>query len=131
MRLPRLWRRWVAVVAVVLVLAVAAVRSLDSPSWIYYYRVVDGHTLVVGTVTGPGAWTRVTSVTETPLTVTITVSSLLVQLGPGAAFGIPVESTAKLSDPIASRTVMDGSSGLPVQRTHCLPPAYFAPGCTP
>jgi hypothetical protein len=131
MRPPRLWRRWVAVVAVVLVLAVAAVRSLDSPSWIYYYRVVDERTLVVGTVTGPGAWTRVTSVTETPVTVTITVSSLLVQFGPGAAVGVPVESAAKLHDPIASRTVIDGSSGLPVQRTHCLPPAYFAPGCTP
>jgi hypothetical protein len=131
MRLPRLWRRWVVVVATVLVLAVAAVRSLDSPSWIYYYRVVDERTLVVGTVTGPGAWTRVTSVIETPSTVTITVSSLLVQLGPGTAVGVPVESTAKLRDPIASRTVIDGSSGLPVQRTHCLPPAYFAPGCTP
>lgn len=131
MRLPRLWRRWVVVAAVVLVLGVAAVRSLDSPSWIYYYRVVDEHQLVVGTVTGPGAWTRVTSVTETPLTVTITVSSLLVQLGPGAAMGVAVESTAMLRDPIASRTVIDGSSGLPVQQTHCLPPAYFAPGCTP
>ena len=74
MRLPRLWRRWVAVVAVILVLAVAA-------------------TLVVGTVTGPGAWTRVTSVTESPSTVTITVSSLLVQLGPGAAVGVPAKST--------------------------------------
>ena len=128
---PRLWRRWVVVAVTVLVLAVVAVRSLDSPSWIYYYRVVDEHTLVVGTVAGPGAWTRVTSVIETPSTVTITVSSLLVQLGPGSAAGVPVESTAKLRDPIASRTVIDGSSGLPVQGTHCLPPSYFAPGCTP
>lgn len=131
MRLPRLWRRWVAVVAVVLVLAVAAVHSLDSPSWIYYYRVVDEHTLVVGTVTGRNAWTRVASVVETPTTVTITVSSLSIQLGPGSTVGIPVESTVKLRDPIASRTVIDGSSGLSVQRTHCLPPVYFAPGCTP
>jgi hypothetical protein len=131
MRLPRLWRRWVAVVAVVLVLAVAAVHSLDSPSWIYYYRVVDERTLIVGTSAGPGAWTRVTSVIETPSTVTITVSSLVVQLGPGTAVGVNAESTAKLRDPIAGRTVIDGSSGLPVQRTHCLPPSYLAPGCTP
>ena len=131
MRLPSLWRRWALLVVVVLVLVVAAVRGLDSPSWIYYYRVVDEHTLVVGTVTGPGAWTRVTSVIETPTAVTITVSSLLVQLGPGTAVGVPVESTATLRDPIASRTVLDGSSGLRVQQTRCLPPAYFAPGCTP
>jgi hypothetical protein len=131
MRLPRLWRRWVIVIATVLILGVAAVRSLDSPSWIYYYRVIDERTLIVGTVTGPGAWTRVTSVTETPSTLTITVSSLLVQLGPGAAVGVAVETTANLRDPIAGRTVIDGSSGLPVQRTDCLPPTYLAPGCTP
>ena len=82
MRLPSSRRRWIAL-AVVLVLVFAAVRLLTGASWIYYYRVVDDQTLVVGTVTGPGAWTRVTSVTETPSTVTITVSSLLIQLGPG------------------------------------------------
>jgi hypothetical protein len=130
MRLPRRWRRLIALVAVV-ILAVVAIRSLDSPSWIFYYRAVDDHTLVVGTVTGPGAWTRVTSVMETPSTVTITVSSLLVHIGAGTASGVPVESTATLRDPIGSRMVIDGSSGLPVQRTHCLPPAYFAPGCSP
>ena len=131
MRPARLARRWVVVVAIGLVLAVLAVRSLDSPSWISYYRVVDERTLVVGTVAGPGAWTRVTSVIETPSTVTVTVSSLFVRVGPGTAEGVPVESTVTLHDPIAGRTVMDGSSRLPVQRTHCLPPSYLAPGCTP
>jgi hypothetical protein len=115
MRLPRARRRWIAV-AVVLVLVVTAVRLLDSASWIYYYRVVDDQTLVVGTVEGPGAWTRVTSVSETPSTITITVSSLLFRPGPGTAVGVPVESVAKLHDPIAGRTVLDGSSGLPVLR---------------
>ena len=124
------WRRLIALGAVV-VPAVGAIRSLDSPSWIFYYRVVDDHTLVVGTVTGPGAWTRVTSITETPSTVTITVSSLVVQIGAGTASGVHAESTATLRDPVGSRTVIDGSSGLRVQPTHCLPPAYFAPGCSP
>lgn len=129
MRLPSFRRRWV-VVAVILVLVVMAVRLLDSASRIDYYRVSDDRTLIVGTVTGPVAWTRVTSVVETPSTVTITVSSLSIQLGPGTALGYPVESVAKLHDPVASRTVIDGSSGLAIQRTHCLPPSYFAPGCT-
>ena len=128
MRLARVRRRWIAV-AVVLILVIATVRLLDSASWIYYYRVVDDQTLVVGTVTGPGAWTRVTNVTETPATVTIIVSSFLIQFGPGPAVGGPVESFAMLHDPIGSRTVIDGSSGLPVPRTRCLPPAYAAPGC--
>ncbi|HEX2754185.1 MAG TPA: hypothetical protein VHM48_01905, partial [Candidatus Limnocylindrales bacterium] len=91
----------------------------------------DEHSLVVGTATGPGAWTRVTSVTETPTTVTITVNALMVQLGPAAAYAVPVEITASLHDPIGDRTVIDGSTRLVVQRTRCLPPAYIAPGCTP
>lgn len=115
--------------SIALVLVVAAIRLLDSAAWIDYYRVDDEQTVVVGTVTGPGAWTRVTSVTETPSTVTITVSSLLLQIGPGSAVGVPVESVAKLHDPIGSRTVIDGSCGLPVLRTRCLPPTYAAPGC--
>jgi len=128
MRLPRLRRRWIAV-AVVLVLVVAAVRLLDSASWIYYYRVVDDHTLLVGTVSGQGARVRVTSVIETPTTVTITVSTFFIQLGSGTAVGIPYESVAKLHEPLGGRTVIDGSSGLPVQRADCPPPAVFAPVC--
>jgi hypothetical protein len=128
MRLPRLRRRWIAV-AVVLVLVVTAVSLLDNAEWVNYYRVVDDRTLVVGTVTGSGAWTRVTSVAETESTVTIIVRSLLFQLAPGTAVGIPVESVVKLHDPVGSRTVIDGSSGTSVVRTRCLPPAYAAPGC--
>jgi hypothetical protein len=130
MRRRWLRRRWIAVVVVVLVLVVAAARALDSPSWIYYYRVVDDHTLVVGTFESRGASTRVTNVAETAATVTVTVSSWLIQLGPGTADAVPVESAVTLRDPIGGRTVLDGSSGQAVQRTRCLPPAYFAPGCT-
>ena len=89
MRLQRVRRRWITV-AVVLLLVVMAIRALDSASWIQYYSVVDDQTLVVGTTEGPVAWTRVTNITETPSTVTITVSSLLIRLGPGTAVGIPV-----------------------------------------
>jgi hypothetical protein len=124
--LPR--RRWVLAAVVVIVL-ISTIRLLDSASSISYYRIVDDRTLIVGTVTGPGAWTRVTSVTETPSTVTITVSSFLVRLGPGTGVGVPVESFTNLHDPIGNRTVLDGSTGLPVLRTRCLPPAYAAPGC--
>lgn len=129
MRLPTLRRRWIAVVVVLVVLVVAAVRLLDSATWIDYYRVVDDQTLLVGTVSGQGAMVRVTNVTQTPTTVTITVSTFDVQLGPGTAVGIPYESVAKLQDPLGSRTVIDGSSGLPVQRATCPPPAVFAPVC--
>ncbi|MBF6606732.1 MAG: hypothetical protein IVW53_14275 [Chloroflexi bacterium] len=122
MRFPRRWRRWV-VAAVVVILVVASIRALDSVSWIRYYRVVDDQTLSVGTITGHGAWTRVTSLTETPSAVTITVSSLRLQLGPGTADGVPVVTEVALHEPIGSRTVIDGSTGLPVKPcTH--QPAY-------
>lgn len=122
-------RRWVVVALVVLLLAVVTYRLLDSPTWIYYYRVLDDRTLLAGTTTGPGAWVRVTDVVETPSTVTITVRSLYVQLGPGTAEGVTYESVAKLHEPLGSRPVIDGSSGLPVQRANCPPPAVFAPVC--
>lgn len=128
MRIRRPGRRWV-VLALVVVLVFIAYRLLDGATWIYYYRVVDDRTLVVGTVTGPGAWVRVASVTETPATVTITVSSLFIQVGPSTAGGVPYESEAQLHDPFGSRTVIDGSSGLPVERANCPPPAVFAPVC--
>ncbi len=128
MRFGRPQRRWV-VLALVVVLVFITYRVLDSPTWIYYYRVLDDRTLVAGTLTGPGAWVRVTNVTETPATVTITVSSLFIQLGPGTSGGVNYESIAKLHDPIDSRTVIDGSSGLPVGRVNCPPPDEFAPVC--
>lgn len=128
MRVPRLRRRWV-VLALVAAVVFTGYRLLDTATWIYYYRVVDDHTLVVGTVSGPGAWARVTSVTETPTTVTIIASNFFFQLGPSTAEGVGYESVAKLRDPIGGRTVIDGSSGLSVQRATCPPPAIFAPVC--
>lgn len=94
-----------------------------------YYRVVDQQIVVIGTITGAGAWTRVTGVTETPSTVTITVSSLLAPL-PGSAAGNGLEFVLKLREPIAGRAVVDGSSGLRVRWTRCLPPVFLGPGCT-
>jgi hypothetical protein len=131
MRFARRRRWWAvaAVIAIVAVLVFAGYRSLDNPSWIYYYRVVDDLTVVAGTISGPGATVGVTNVTETPSTVTITVSTFLFELGPQAGVGYPYESVAKLQDPLEGRTVIDGSSGLPVQRATCPPPAYFAPVC--
>ena len=108
--------------AVVLFLAVAAVRLLDRGSAMYYYRVIDDRTLAVGTIEGTHAWTRVTSVVETPTTVRITVNSINIQLGPGTAVGIPVESIVTVRDPVGDRIVVDGTSGSVVQPRRCPPP---------
>ena len=94
----------------------------------YYARVVDDHTLVIGTVSGPGVWTRVTSVQEASDRVVIGVSSLRAPL-PGTGDDV-TELTVHLVELIGAKTVIDANTGLDVPRTHCLPPAYLAPGCT-
>ena len=122
----RLRRRWV-VAAILVALLLGAIRLQDQPTTIYYYRLADEQTLVVGTTVGPWAWMRVTSVNETPSTVTITVSSLLAPMG--GSYG-RLELLVKLAAPLGSRAVVDGGTGLPIPRTRCLPPSYGAPGCT-
>jgi hypothetical protein len=117
MLIRRRWRR-VVVIGVVLVLMVLSARAADNTSPIEYYRVVDDQTLTVGTITGHNAWTRATGVTETPSSVTITVSSFLLGLG-GTADGVPAVSEVKLHDPIGGRTVIDGFTGQTVKQcTH-------------
>ncbi len=112
-RVSRLRPRWV--VLIVLILAFAAVRLADQGTPIHYYRVIDDHTLILGTVTGPWRWTRITTAVETTSLVTVGVSSLSAPL-PG--FGDDVdELKVTLRGPIGGRTVIDASSGLPVPRT--------------
>ena len=64
--MPRPRRRWVVIVALVVVIVFTAYRLLDTATWIYYYRVVDDQTLLLGTISGEGAQVRVTNVTEAP-----------------------------------------------------------------
>jgi hypothetical protein len=123
----RLRRRWL-VLALVVVLVLVSARLLDRAVPIMYYRVTEARTVVVGTLTGPGAWTRLSSVVETPSTVTISVSALQAPL-PGTDVGYTLELVVKLQDPLGTRSVVDSSSRAQVQRTRCLPPSYFAPGC--
>lgn len=128
MKLPKVRRRWI-VLAVVVAVLFTSYRLLDSHTYIYYYRVVDDQHLAVGTVSGPGAWARVTSVTETSTTVTIIVSNFYFQLGPSTDVGIEYESVATLKEPLGSRIVIDAKDGHTVDRVTCPPPSIPAPGC--
>ena len=120
-------RAAVAAIAIAVVVLVA-IKGLDQPMPFSYARVVDDHTLVIGTVSGPGTWTRVTSVQEGSDRIVIGVSHLRAPL-PGTGDDL-MELTVHLGEPIGEKTVMDASTGLDVPRTHCMPPAYMAPGCT-
>ena len=111
MGVSRTKRRLLLIAVVVLVGVVVSVRALDGTVPIAYYRAIDRQTLAIETITGPGAWTRVTGVTETPTTVTITVGSIRVPLLPGTDVGQWLELTVHLGSPIGDRMVVDGSSG--------------------
>lgn len=128
MKIPNVRRRWI-VLAIVVALIFPASRMLDARSLILYYRVVDPQTLMKATTEGAGAWTWVTSVVETPSTVTVTVTSFWVQIGASTQMAYFVESVAHLQQPLAGRTVIDGSTGLSAERANCPPPAFSAPVC--
>lgn len=48
---------------------------------------------------------------RTDQSVTITVNAFTIQLGPGAASAGHLYTTVYLDEPLASRTVLDGSTG--------------------
>ena len=117
--------RWRAIVLLVLVvLAFASVRAADRPAPIDSYRLLDPATIGIETITGPGSWTRISGVSETPTRVTVSVSSLTAPL-PGTDGGQYLELTVKLGAPLGMRVLIDGSSGETVSRTAC-PPIMWA-----
>ncbi len=84
MTVPKVRRRWV-VLAVVIVVLFVTLQSVDRPLVLESYRTLDPQTLVV---VGSGArdpWTRVSDVSETQSTVTVSVDKFSVQLGPAQA----------------------------------------------
>ena len=109
--LRRVRRRWIVLIVVVVLVALS-VRLQDRLIHFSCYQALDRWNLVVATVSGPGAWARVTSVSETPASITIGVSSLIAPL-PGTGDD-QVYLTVQLRDPFADRTVIDAMTGLPV-----------------
>jgi hypothetical protein len=111
-----LWVRAAVGIVIVAVVVGVFVLVLDRPAPLDYYRMVDDHTIVVGTVTGPATWTRITGLVETPESVTVFVSSLRAPLP--AAGDDTTEIRVVLRDSLGGRTVIDGNSGV---RVHSRP----------
>lgn len=118
-------RRWVprAIFGlfVIVLLAIVTFGILDGPTRISAYRILDARTLLVEVTSGPGS-VRVTEVSETPATVTVTVRALIIQLGPATAGGTRYELVVKLHDPLGNSTVLDGWDGERVELASGPPP---------
>jgi hypothetical protein len=109
-KVPKVRRRWVAL-AVVIVVLLATVRLLYQPLTLESYRTLDPQTVVVVGYGAPGAWTRVSNVSETPSTVSISVDKFTFMPLPGTTLGAPIEVEVHLDADLAGRTVIDGSTG--------------------
>jgi hypothetical protein len=118
------------VIAVVLVGALAIVYLHFSYRAIAItgYRVVDDRTIAVEVDSG-GVLTRVAAVTETDQSVTVTVASLALQIGPSGAGTGTEELEVRLSRPLGERVVIDGSSGKAVQPVACAEPSGVQGEC--
>ena len=110
MKIPKVRRRWVAL-AVVIVVLLATLRLLYQPLTLESYRTLDPQTLVVVGYGAPDAWTRVSDVSETHSTVSVSVDKFTFQPFPGTSLRAPIEVEVRLDAPLAGRTVIDGSTG--------------------
>lgn len=115
-------RRWIVATGVV-VAAAALFAVSDRADPLDYYRPVGDRIIVVGTITGRGTWTRVSSVTETPTSVVVAVRSFHIPFVPASGVGIPIEFVLTLAAPLDGRTVVDASTGAAVRQTTCIGPA--------
>lgn len=112
MRTRRIRRRWLAL-GLVVVLVVGAIRLLDQLLRLESYRVLDDQTLALALVAygASYSWMHVTGVAETDQTVTISVNAFTLQLGPSTALAARRYIPVYLSEPLAGRTVIDGTTG--------------------
>jgi len=110
-KVPKVRRRWVALAAAIVFL-LATLRLLYQPLTLESYRALDPQTLVVVGFGAPNAWTRVSNVSETPSTVSVSADRFTFQLPlPGTAIGATIEVEVRLEAPLAGRTVIDASTG--------------------
>ena len=119
-------RLWVVIAIAVGLILVG--RWLDRSQPIQSYRVIDDRTIAVEVDSSAPQWTRVTSVTETPDTVTVSVGSFIFPWPQAqAGVGTSEELLVTLSEPIGGRRVIDGNSGVTVSQVDC-PFSLFSQG---
>lgn len=99
------------IAAAVLALLGVGLRLAIAPVVLSGYRVIDTHDLAVAVSGAHPTWRSVTSVEQTPTRVTVGVSQLELQFGPGfddtAAYVV-----VRLDQPLGGRPVFDAATGL-------------------
>ena len=94
-------------VVAVVVIGIVLFRPGSQPMGLDYYRMLDEDTIVIGLIGGESADARVTDVSETDDTVTITVRLFTTSFGLTNEVGLPVELQVDLERPLGDRKVFD------------------------
>ena len=111
-------RLWVVIAVVAGLILVG--RWLDRSQPIRSYRVIDDRTIAVEVDSSSPQWTRITSVTETQDRVIVSVGSFIFPWPQAqAGVGTSEELLVTLSQPIGSRSVIDGYTGDTVAQVQC------------
>lgn len=110
-------RRRRVILGIVAVLGVGAARLLYGPLALESYRPVHAQTLTVVGYGSANAWTRISDVTETSSTITISVDTFTFRPFPGTALASRLFIDVQLAEPPGERTVIDGSTGHEVPRS--------------
>jgi hypothetical protein len=111
-------RLWVVLAILVGLLVVG--RWLDRSQPILSYRVIDDRTIAVEVDASSPQWTRITGVTETSDRVIVSVGSFIFPWPQAeAGVGTSEELLVTLSQPIGSRSVIDGYTGDTVAQVQC------------
>ena len=105
-------RRRLLVAAAVAVVGLAILRlTLVRPTHIGGYRQIDDYNIALQVIGANPTWRGVTELTETGSTVTVAVSHVTFQFGAGFGDERIAYVAVRLSEPLASRQVIDATSG--------------------
>jgi hypothetical protein len=105
-------RRLVIVIAILVLIGVG-LRLAVTAVVLSGYRVIDDDNIVLAMSGAHPTWRSVTSVEDTPARVTVGVSQVYLQLGPGFDDTIAYE-VVRLDEPLAGRPVFDAATGLSI-----------------
>jgi hypothetical protein len=109
-------RRRLFIGAIVVVLVIAAVRVAITPLFVAGYRVIDDQNLALEVIGANPTWRAITVQTETPSDVTIGISEISLQIGPGFGDERVGYVVVNLTESLGSRRVLDASTGAEIPR---------------
>jgi hypothetical protein len=109
-------RRLFIAAALIVIVVIVGLRLAVTPTFVGGYRIIDDSNLALQVIGAQPTWRAVTVLKETPSDVTVGVSEISLQLGPGFGDERTAYVVVMLSDPLGARRVLDASTGAEIPR---------------